>query len=102
MKCPGSKIISTKKPQIWIRSEVDGNKMQRLCTNSSVISYAFDKIYTFGNKLTTKSDDFVRFFFRNRGRYSSGNGILQELSETQQDETCAEHISSTHHALSWN
>ena len=39
--------------------------MQIPCAKSSAVSNVFDEINTFGNKLTTKSDDSVRFFFKN-------------------------------------
>ena len=61
------------KLQIRIRSGVGGNIVQSPCAKSSAVLLKFEDMKTFGNKLTSKTDDSLRLLFKNV------NGILLDM-----------------------
>ena len=61
------------RPQMRTWSRVGGNTAQSLYTKSSAVSYKFKDIKTFGNKLTSKTNNLLRLLFENV------NGILLDI-----------------------
>ena len=57
--------MSAYEPQIRTRSGEGGNIAQSPYTKSSAILFKFKNIKTFGNKLTSKTDNLLRLLFEN-------------------------------------
>ena len=57
--------MSANRPQMRTLSGVEGNTEQSLRTKNSTVSFKFKNTKTFGNKLTSKTDNSLRLLFKN-------------------------------------